>query len=152
MQSAATTVDQYIDELPEERQAPVKKLRQVIKKNIPKGFTEGMGYGMIGFAVPHKLYPQGYHCDPKLPLPFMSIGSQKNYIALHHMGLYADPKLLQWFTNAYAENVPTKLDMGKGCIRFKKPEQIPFELIGELATKMSTQQWIDTYESAFRKK
>ena len=110
-----------------------------------------MSYGMIGYVVPHELYTKGYHCDPTLPLSFMSIASQKNFIAIYHMGIYADPKLLAWFTKAYAEQVTTKLDMGKSCIRFKKPEQIPFQLIGELAEKMTVEAWIKLYETALKR-
>jgi uncharacterized protein YdhG (YjbR/CyaY superfamily) len=150
MQSKATTVATYIDELPEERKAAIKKLSSIIKKNLPKGFKEEMSYGMIGYVVPHSIYPKGYHCDPKLPLPFLSIASQKNFIAVYHMGIYADRKLLDWFLASYSKVASSKLDMGKSCIRFKKPEQIPYELIGELATKMTPQQWIEKYESAFR--
>lgn len=146
MQSTATTVDEYIAYLPEERKSAVTKLRKTIKANLPKGFEEVMNYGMIGFVVPHSIYPSGYHCNPKLPLPFINIDSQKNYIALHHMGVYASTDLLDWFVGEY-EKVPSKLDMGKGCIRFKKPEEIPFELIGELAKKVTVQQWIDMIEA-----
>jgi uncharacterized protein YdhG (YjbR/CyaY superfamily) len=148
----ATTVQEYIDSLADDRKDAIEKLRKTIKKNLPKGFVEAISYGMIGYVVPHTLYPAGYHCNPKLPLPFISIASQKNGIAMHHMGVYANPKLLQWFTDEYAKQVTTKLDMGKGCIRFKKPENIPFALLGELASKMTVQDWIDCYESAFRKK
>ena len=150
MKSEAKTPKQYVDELPQERREPVEKLRKVIRKNLPKGFEEEMSYGMIGYVVPHSIYPKGYHCDPKIPLPFISIASQKNFIALHHMGLYADAELLDWFTQAHAKQVKTKLDMGKGCIRFKKPENIPYELIGELAGKLNPKEWINMYESAFR--
>jgi hypothetical protein len=152
MATPVTTVEAYLDTLPADRLEAVKKLRATLKKHLPKGFTEGMGYGMIGYCVPHSIYPAGYHCDPTLPLPFISIANQKNYIALHHMGLYASPQLLQWFTDAYAQTVPTKLDMGKGCIRFKKPDQIPFELIAQLAAKLTPQQWVEQYEAAFRRK
>ena len=151
MQSNAPTVDAYLDSLPEERRAAMQQLRAVINSKLPEGFTEGMGYGMIGWAVPHSLYPAGYHCDPKLPLPFLSIASQKNFIAIYHMGIYADPVLLEWFTSEYPKHVKTKLDMGKSCIRFKKPELIPFELIGELCAKMSPEGWIAVYENAFRR-
>ena len=105
MQSKATTVDQYIDELPEERKKAVAELRKVIKKNIPKGFQEGMGYGMAGYQCRTEI-PAGYHCDPKLPLPFMGFASQKNFIAVYHMGIYSDPKLLNWFTEAHAKASP----------------------------------------------
>ncbi|MEZ4738698.1 MAG: DUF1801 domain-containing protein [Flavobacteriales bacterium] len=151
MQYTASTPDEYIAQIPEERQASMKKLRAVIKKNLPKGFTETISYGMIGYVVPHKLYPAGYHCDPKLPLPFMSIASQKNFIAVYHMGIYADKKLMDWFLAEYPKHTTTKLDMGKSCIRFKKPEQVPYALIGELASKMSVADWVGTYEKAFRR-
>jgi uncharacterized protein YdhG (YjbR/CyaY superfamily) len=146
MQSKAATVEDYIKELPDERREAITKLRKEIKKNIPKGFSEGMGYGMMGYSVPHSLYPAGYHCDPKLPLPFMGIASQKHFIAVYHMGVYADPKLLKWFTDEYAKAGAGKLDMGKSCIRFKKPENIPYKLIGKLASKITPEQWIDVYE------
>lgn len=150
MQSNAATVDEYLASLPDDRSAAVDAMRSAVLANLPEGFIETMGYGMIGYVVPHSLYPAGYHCDPKLPLPFMSIASQKNFIALYHMGIYADNKLLDWFTEAYPQHCKTKLDMGKSCIRFKKINDIPYALIGALATKMTVQQWIDTYEAAFR--
>jgi Domain of unknown function (DU1801) len=151
MQSKATTPDQYIEELPSDRQAALTELRKVINKNIPKGFKEGMGYGMMGWSVPHSIYPAGYHCTPELPLPFMGIASQKNFVALYHMGIYADPKLLNWFTAEYPKHSKTKLDMGKSCIRFKKMDQIPFKLIGELASKMTVKDWIALYEKMLKK-
>jgi uncharacterized protein YdhG (YjbR/CyaY superfamily) len=150
MQSKATNIDNYIKELPKERQEAITKLRKEVKKNLPKGFKEGMGYGVMGYSVPHSLYPAGYHCDPKLPLPFMGIASQKHFIAVYHMGVYADPKLLKWFTDEYAKAGVGKLDMGKSCIRFKKPENIPYKLIGELASKITPQQWIEKYESVIK--
>jgi len=152
MTSAATTVKEYIDGLPEDRKEAINQLRTVIQKKLPKGFQEEMSYGMIGYVVPHTLYPAGYHCNPKLPLPFMNIASQKNFIAVYHMGIYADPKLMDWFLAEFPKHSKSKLDMGKSCIRFKKPEQIPFELIGELAAKMMPQDWITLYESAFNRK
>jgi uncharacterized protein YdhG (YjbR/CyaY superfamily) len=150
MQSKANTVDVYIAELPEDRQKAIEKLRKVIKKNLPKGFTEAMGYGMMGWSVPHSIYPAGYHCNPKDPLPFMGLASQKNSINLYHMGVYADPKLLKWFTDAHAKVSPKKLDMGKSCIRYKKPEDIPYDLIGELASKITVTEWINIYETNFK--
>lgn len=150
MQSKAATPQEYLESLPEERREAMNELRKVILANLPKGFKEGMSYGMLGYCVPHTIYPAGYHCDPKQPLPFMSIASQKNFIAIYHMGVYADPKLLKWFTGEFAKHSKNKLDMGKSCLRFKKPEQIPFKLIGELASKVTPQQWIDIYESAFK--
>lgn len=151
MQSKATTPEAYIAEIPADRQKAFSKLRSVIKKNLPKGFKESMGYGMIGYCVPHSKYPAGYHCDPKQPLPFMSIASQKNFIAVYHMGVYALPDLNKWFTTAHAKASPKKLDMGKSCIRYKKPEDIPFELIGELASKITPDEWIRYYEKTIKK-
>jgi hypothetical protein len=151
MQSKASTVEEYLNELPEDRIAAMLQLQKTIKKNLPKGFSEEMNYGMLGYVVPHKLYPAGYHCDPKLPLPFLAIASQKNFIAVYHMGIYADPELHDWFINAYAALNIGKLDMGKSCIRFKNPAKIPFDLIGQLVSKMSPQQWIAMYESNYKK-
>ena len=152
MPSKADTVSAYIEELSDERKDAMEKLRKTIVKNLPKGFEEGMSYGMIGYCVPHSKYPKGYHCKPEQALPFINLASQKNFIALYHMGIYADPKLYAWFTSEYAKRVKGKLDMGKSCIRFKKPDQIPFDLIGELATKMTPDDWIKCYEKSFVKK
>lgn len=151
MKIEANTPDEYILNAPEERQEALSKLRSVILENLPDGFQECINYGMIGYVVPQSIYPDGYHCDPKLPLPFMSFASQKNFIGLYHMGIYADETLLNWFTEEYAKQVPTKLDMGKSCIRFKKIEQIPYELVGELTSKISVDQWIKTYEAAIKR-
>jgi hypothetical protein len=145
MQSKATTVSEYISELPPERQQAVSQLVTVIRKNIPQGFSEVMGYGMPGWVVPHSLYPKGYHCDPSLPLPFLSIASQKNHITVYHMGIYSGA-LLEWFLEQWCKVSPKKPDMGKGCVRFRKPEDIPFELIGELVSKISPAEWISHYE------
>ena len=150
MQSSAKTVNDYLNELPEDRKAAFLKLRDSILKNIPKGFEEQMSYGMLGYVVPHSIYPNGYHCNPKLPLPFISIGSQKNFIVMHHLGIYANPKLLEWFTAEYPNHGNHKLDIGKGCIRFKKLDQIPFDLIAELSAKMSVEDWIECYESQLK--
>ena len=152
MQSKASTPDEYFDSLPEERKTVMLELRKVIRKNLPKGFQEVMGYGMPGYVVPHKLYRSGYHCDPKQPLPFMGLASQKNSINIYHMGIYADPKLMKWFTTEFPKHSTKKLDMGKSCIRFKKPEDIPMKLIGELSSKMTPEDWIELYEKNFRKK
>ena len=146
MTSKATTPEQYLRELPADRKEPVTQLRNTILKNLPKGFKEVMGYGMIGYVVPHEIYPAGYHCDPKLQLPFMNIASQKNFIALYHMGIYSNSKLLKWFVEEYPKHTTAKLDMGKSCIRFKKPEHIPYKLIGELVKKVTVKDWIETYE------
>jgi Domain of unknown function (DU1801) len=152
MISTAKTVEEYIDNLPTDRKEVISLLRKQIKKNLSKGFKEVMGYGMIGYVVPHTIYPDGYHCDPKLPLPFMNIASQKNFIAVYNMGIYANPELLKWFTTEYAKQTTAKLDMGKSCIRLKKMENIPFDLFGELAAKITVQEWITCYEFTFKKK
>ncbi len=151
MQSKETTVEAYMAQLPDERKAAMEQLRAVITQHLPAGFQEEMSYGMIGYVVPHSLYPQGYHCNVKLPLPFMNLASQKNFIALYHMGMYADQSIMDWFTTEYAKTGSSKLDMGKSCMRFKKMADIPFELIGKLASKMSVEQWISCYENAFVK-
>ena len=127
----------------------MNQMRKIILKNIPKGFKEGMGYGMVGYVVPHSIYPAGYHCNPKQPMPFMGMASQKNFISFYHMGMYADPKLLKWFIAEYPKHCKQKLDMGKSCVRFKKIDQIPFKLIGELVAKMNVQEWIALYEKSF---
>ncbi|MDA9563602.1 DUF1801 domain-containing protein [Flavobacteriales bacterium] len=146
MKIEATTVAEYLEHIPEERKVPMNKLRQTILENIPIGFSEELNYGMIGFVVPHSLYPGGYHCSPELPLPFLNIASQKNFIGVYHMGIYADKELLNWFETEYPKHCKRKLDMGKSCIRFKKIDEIPYELIGELVSKMTPQNWIDLYE------
>ncbi|QBZ99040.1 DUF1801 domain-containing protein [Flavobacterium sangjuense] len=151
MQSKATTPEQYLAELPEDRKEAMLKLRSAIKDNLPEGFKEGMGYGMLCYSVPHSIYPNGYHCSPNLPLPFISVASQKNFIAVYHMGIYSDKNLLDWFVAEYPKHAKTKLDMGKSCLRFKKVDDIPFEFIGELATKMSVEDWIATYEKALKR-
>src|SRR3970282_1024977 len=150
MQSTAKTVNDYINELPEERKTAFLKLRESILNTIPKGFEEQISYGMLGYVVPHSIYPNGYHCTPKLPLPFISIGSQKNFIVMHHLGIYANPKLLEWFTAEYPKHANHKLDMGKGCIRFKKIDQIPFDFIAQLAGKISVEEWIECYETQLK--
>lgn len=151
MQSRATTAEQYISELPADRKEAVTQLRNTVLKNLPKGFKETMSYGMLGYVVPHEIYPAGYHCDPKLPLPFANIASQKNFIAFYHMGIYGSPDLLKWFTTEYAKHSSAKLDMGKGCIRFKKPEHIPYNLIGKLIKKISVKDWIKMYEENLKR-
>ena len=151
MQSDCKTPQEYLNSLPEERKIAIEKLRKVIKLNLPEGFQEEISYGMLGYVVPHSIYPKGYHCKPNLPLPFMNIASQKNFIALYHMGIYANPELLNWFVAEYSKLVQSKIDMGKSCIRFKKIEDIPYELIGELASKMTVSEWISIYENNFIK-
>lgn len=152
MRSAATTVDSYIETLPVDRREGINLMRTAIKKNLPKGFEEGMGYGMAGYYVPHSIYPAGYHCDPKQPLPFAGFASQKNHIAFYHMGIYGDPKLMEWFVEQYPKHTKAKLDMGKSCIRFKKATDIPYDLIGELMGKISVKEWISQYETLYVKK
>ncbi|WP_375238401.1 DUF1801 domain-containing protein [Aurantibacter sp.] len=151
MTSKATSPEDYIKEAPQERQFFLNKLRNTIKNNLPKGFQECMQYGMIGYVVPHSIYPDGYHCNPEMPLPFMSFASQKNSINLYHSGIYAIPEIHDWFITEYPKHCKRKPDMGKSCIRFKKPEEIPFELIVELCQKLSIQDWIETYEKTLKK-
>ncbi|MDX9695115.1 MAG: DUF1801 domain-containing protein [Bacteroidales bacterium] len=151
MQIKTETPEHYITQLPEERKLVVENLRKTIRENLPKGFTETINYGMIGYVVPHSVYPKGYHCDTKQPLPFINIASQKSFIALYHMGIYADKALYDWFVSEYPKHCKTKLDMGKSCIRFKKIDDIPYNLIAELAKKVSPQDWIKLYETNFNK-
>ncbi len=145
------TPDQYTALLPDNRKEAIQKLRETIKANLPAGFEETMSYGMIGYVVPHSLYPKGYHCDTKLPLPFINLASQKNFIALYHMGIYADKTLFDWFQAEYPKHCKTKLDMGKSCIRFKKMDDIPYALIGQLAGKMTVQEWITLFEENLKR-
>jgi hypothetical protein len=148
----ANNVEEYIEQVSEDKRETIIELRKIIKNNLPKGFEECMNYNMIGYVVPHQLYPAGYHCDPKLPLPFINIAAQKNFIALYHMGIYANPQLLAWFTAEHTKRVKGKLDIGKSCIRYKKAENIPYDLIGELMQKITVKEWIEGYENAFIKK
>ncbi len=147
MNIPANNPEEYISKIPEERIPYFKKLRQTILDNIPDGFEEQMSYGMIGYVVPKSIYPKGYHCDTSLPLPFVNIASQKNFIALYHSGIYASPEIHNWFVAEYPKHCKRKLDMGKSCIRFKKPEEIPFELVAQLMQKMTIHEWIDLYEN-----
>ncbi len=151
MEYKADTISGYIAQLPEERQVVIKKLKDVIETHIPQGFEAGINYKMIGFYVPHSLYPDGYHCDTSLPLPFINLASQKNFVALYHMGIYSNPELYKWFTTEYPKHCKRKLDMGKSCIRFKYMDDIPYKLIAELVTKITVEDWIATYESAIKK-
>jgi hypothetical protein len=152
MKIDANSPDEYVEKVPEERRDSFKRLRQTVLDHLPSGFEEVMSYGMIGYVVPHSLYPEGYHCTPALPLPFMNIANQKNFIAFYHMGIYAEPELLQWFLSEYEALNLRKLDMGKSCIRFKKWEEIPFDLIGRLVAKRSPEAWIAVYESQLKRK
>ncbi len=145
------SVEDLIAAIADERKSAVEKLRQTILQNLPEGFEETVSYGMISYVVPHSIYPKGYHCDPKIPLPFLSFASQKNSINLYHMGIYAEKSLYEWFIHEYPKHTSQKLDMGKSCIRFKKVNDIPFDLIAKLVQKMKPKQWVELYEQAFRK-
>jgi len=146
MAAKPTTPKEYVDQLPADRKKVIAKLRTTLRKHLPKGFKEEMNANMLGYVVPHSLYPDGYHCNPAQPLPFINIASQKNYVAIYHLGIYSDKKLFDWFTTKAADTVKGKLDMGKSCIRFKKMDNIPFDLIAELAQKMTPQDWIQLYD------
>ena len=152
MKSNSETVEKYLSELPEDRKLPMINLRNIIKYNIPDGFEEVMSYGMIGYVVPHSVYPNGYHCNPKLPLPYINIGSQKNFIVLHHLGIYGNNEILDWFVAEYPKHAKHKLDMGKGCVRFKKINEIPYKLIEELINKISLEKYIAQYEENIKRK
>ena len=140
------SIEEYIAALNSERKDSVTKLISIIRKKLPKKFNEQMNYGMPSWVVPHSIYPKGYHCSPELPLPFLSLSSRKNYIALYHMGIYANKELMTWFIKEYPNHSKYKLDIGKSCIRFKKLNEIPFSLIGELCSKMNMKEWIIIYE------
>jgi len=151
MQLNAKSVKEYLKKVPKERSEYFNKLRKTILTNLPEGFVEEINYDMIGYVVPHDIYPGGYHCDPKLPLPFANIASQKNFIGFYHMGIYANPELLKWFVKEYSKQSDTKLDMGKSCVRFKKMDKIPHDLIGKLMRKMSVNDWIKLYEKNIKR-
>jgi len=151
MKASGNTVDEILNNLPEDRAEAFNNLHNVIVENLPKGFEAGISYGGLGYVVPHTVYPAGYHCKPIEPLPFAGLASQKNSINFYHMGIYSDPELLEWFVAEYPKHSKQKLDMGKSCIRFKKLDQIPNELIGELMQKMTVKQWVDLYESKLKK-
>lgn len=152
MQYKATSPDDYISQIPDERKEPLQKLRKQILDNLPKGIEETMSYGMLGYVIPHSVYPGGYHCTPELPLPFMNLASQKNFIAVYSMVLYAKNDLMDWFTSEYAKRCKYKLDMGKSCVRFKRMDDIPFNLIGELTSKVTAKDWIQLYENSYKNK
>jgi hypothetical protein len=150
MKANGKTVNEILTNLPEDRAEPFNKLHDIILKNLPKGFEPAISYGGLGYVVPHTLYPAGYHCKPSEPLPFAGIASQKDSINFYHMGIYSDPQLLKWFVTEYPRHSKQKLDMGKSCVRFRKFDQIPYQLIGELMKKMSAQEWIEKYEAALK--
>lgn len=151
MRIEAENVKEYLEKVPEDRQEAMYKLYETISNNLPEGFSEGVSYGMMGWDVPLSSYPAGYHCTPGQPLPFLGMASQKNSINLYHMGIYAKPELHDWFVAEYPKHCKRKLDMGKSCIRFKKPEEIPYELIGELVQKMTPQEWVEIYEAHLKR-
>ena len=151
MKAAGNTVNEILTNLPDDRVEPFNKLHDVIVKNLPEGFEAAISYGALGYVVPHSVYPAGYHCKPAEPLPFAGLASQKNSINFYHMGLYTDPKLLDWFASEYPKYCRQKLDMGKSCVRFKKADDIPYQLIGELMRKMSAKEWITMYENNLKK-
>ena len=145
------TVDEYLEAIPEERKAPFSRLRSVILEYLPEGFEETISNKMPSYVVPHRLYPSGYHCNPEEPLPFLAIASQKNFIGFYHMGIYTNPELLTWFQDKYSNLSIGKLDMGKSCIRLKKMDMIPFELLGKLVSRISVDEWIKTYERVIKR-
>tara|TARA_B110000438_G_scaffold8970_1_gene8914 strand:+ start:2604 stop:3059 length:456 start_codon:yes stop_codon:yes gene_type:complete len=150
MKYESNSVDEYLKAIPEDRREVLTLIRKLLFDNIPSGFEEVLGYGMPAYVVPHSIYPSGYHCDSKLPLPFINFASQKNFVAFYHMGIYAKPELLEWFVGEYPKHCSAKLDMGKSCIRFKKVENIPFGLLADLVTKMTMDEWITIYEEKFK--
>ena len=151
MEPTSKKVEAYLYALPDDRREALSTLRASILAHLPEGFREEMSYGTIGYVVPHGIYPSGYHCDPRLPLPFMNIASQKRHVAIYHMGLYAMPSLMEWFLDEYGKTVAAKPDMGKSCIRFRNPGKIPFGLIGELAGKVEAREWIRVYEGTLKR-
>lgn len=151
MKANGTTVQEILTNLPADRAEPFNKLHNIIVKNLPKGFEAAISYGGLGYVVPHSVYPAGYHCKPSEPLPFAGIASQKNSINFYHMGIYANPDLLNWFVAEYPKHSKQKLDMGKSCIRFKKFDEIPYQLIGELMKKMTVKDWVTIYETNYKK-
>ncbi len=149
MQSKATTVRDYLAELPSDRRAAIEAVRKVVLENLDDDFEEGMQYGMIGYYVPHRVYPAGYHCDPRQPLPFAGLASQKNHMSLYLMSVYADGAEENWLRDRFAK-AGKKLDMGKCCIRFKTLEDLPLSVIGEAVRRVTVKRHIEHYESAIR--
>lgn len=147
MKITALHVNDYINQIEQDRKEAFRKIHQTFEKNLPDGFESRMLYNMPSFVVPHSLYPSGYHCDTSLPLPFISIGNQKKYIAMYHYGLYSDESLKRWFIDSYSEHSKRKLDMGKSCVRFKYMDDIPFLLIEDLAKRISPMKYIELYEN-----
>jgi hypothetical protein len=146
MQSTAQTVPAYLAGLPDERRLALSAVRETILRHLPEGYEEGMQYGMIGYYVPHRLYPAGYHCNPKEPLPFAALASQKNYMAVYLGCVYGSEEEAAWFREAYL-TTGKKLDMGKSCVRFKRLADLPVELIGEAVARIPVAQFIARYEA-----
>jgi hypothetical protein len=146
MQSKATTVKQYLDSLPPDRRAPIEAVRKVILKSLDKDYEEGMQYGMIGYYVPHRVYPAGYHCDPKQPLPFVHLASQKNHMSLYLMCVYGDEDLRAWFTDQWAKS-GKKLDQGKACLRFKKLDDLALDVIGDLIRRVPAKRYVTRWKA-----
>jgi hypothetical protein len=151
MQSKAATVAQYLKALPADRREAIEAVRGVILKNLPKGYAEGIQYGMIGYFVPHDVYPPGYHCDPKQPLPFVSLASQKNHMAVYLYCLYSDPDMLDWFREAWAAT-GRKLDMGKSCVRFKKLDQVALDVVADAIRAIPVKDFVAHYDASRPKK
>jgi len=151
MRINASTPEEYINQLPDDRRDAITKIRAVIQQHLPEGFEETISNGMINYVVPHSIYPAGYHCNPKDPLPFLSIASQKNNVALYHFGIYAVPELHEWFKENYPLHAKGKVDMAKSCIRFKKMNDIPYELLAQLMQKLTVADWIKVYETNLKK-
>jgi hypothetical protein len=149
MRSEAKTVEEYLAELPEDRREALQAVRQTILDNLPEGYEEGMQYGMIGYFLPHSVYPPGYHCDPKQPLPFAGMASQKNHMSIYLMCIYGDPKQEEWFRKAWAKT-GKKLDMGKSCVRFKRIDDVPLKVIGQAVKRVPARKFIDYYESTIK--
>lgn len=151
MHIPANSIEEYLGALPKERKVVIERMISLFATRLPEGFEQGLNYGMPSFYVPHNRYPDGYHCDPKLPLPFINMASQKNFVALYHMGIYATPELLEWWQTEYPKHSKYKLDMGKSCVRFKRLDDIPWGLLEELAQKITPESWIATYEASLKK-
>ena len=142
--------EEYFTAVADDRKEAMANLRAQIEANLPAGFEPAMTHGMPSWVVPHSLYPDGYHVNPELPLPFLSLASQRSHIAIYHMGLYADPALMEWFVGEYPGHSRLKLNMGKSCIRFKNPKRVPFDLIGQLCSRMTPDRWVSIYEKQVR--
>ena len=149
MTSQAKTVEEYLQALPGDRRAAISTVRETILANLPKGYEVRMNYGMIGYVVPHSIYPAGYHCNPAQPLTYASLGSQKNHIALYLMCVYGHAETAAWFRKAW-EATGKKLDMGKACVRFKRLEDVPLEVVGQVIARTPVKQYIATIENVLQ--